>query len=831
MLPNMTSSKSFRASMLPSSFSLFTLRPNSDPGKRSRNTPRRRSSVDHIKAHDEAPPPPAATHDADTQSPVEQEPVLLPSEEHVPGEPVPPRPNRLRSKSKTWSARMSSLLPPLITHNLDSSSQPVSRKPLSAITPPDEPPPPPPYDTREPSMANPLDDAFGNNMVLEGRPTYASPPTGLGLQPNSTMMSLPELDMGELALSESGNPQIMAPTPPSPETKRATLVKQEPAAMTDARRGGADEAKQAKLKKENRDSRRRSNSLQPARLSSLQPGLAARGSSPVAEPRGRRSISAQTPSTATDGVPSLLVAPSSVNPRPLSVAKDGSQSPSRAKLRRSWLPGGGRSRSNSVDVSNGSKLDAWVMSDDAAQAEYNSTFLKNGEKVRNRSLVSAEQRPDILTLSIRRSLSCGTKTVPSTSTCTLGEPGCGPSFKVPEFTVSSSYVFNELMQSEADDPDQTRSRSRSFGGRGSLSVDDATRITPPPMSPPLPESPGCMRLYLPTAPPTVSGHLSAPGEGSHAEMDRLIAVRNLFAFLTGQPLVGTKSRPTIFQAFLEIAELLQEFGFAGIGADTFGEAVDLSFGFYSDQLGLADCRHSREKTLEALILGERMRSLDLYNEAFAHAAGKYSAIMDLRLPLFEQISLHTRERLERAHLDLLNRQHNVNEQLEQFEFPSLFAGIANSTSIPELKNVRFKIWRNFFSRMRSFLLSYYKTTFGSWPPKASSKKNPFAESGLNRLVLKVLYSDMCALYDLLVDRVSLTSRVMDEVPAISNVPDKMSASALRNIMSEFDRSKPPVLPSHSIRPPSASVDDSDTRDIQLHVYQRADQIRKEDQGA
>jgi len=372
--------------------------------------------------------------------------------------------------------------------------------------------------------------------------------------------------------------------------------------------------------------------------------------------------------------------------------------------------------------------------------------------------------------------------------------GCGPSFKVPEFTVSSSYVFNELMQSELGALGGGRSRGRSFGGRDSLSAQDATRLVSPPMSPSLSDSSNCMRLYLPAAPPSGSGHLSAPGEGSNAELDRLIAVRNLFAFLTGQPLVGTKTRPTIFQAFLEIADLLQEFGFAGVEGETFGDAVDLSFGFYSEQLGLADCRHSREKTLEALILGERMRCLDLYNEAFAHAAGKYSAIMDLRLPLWSQVTPLTRQQLERAHLDLVNRQHNVNEHLEQFEFPSLFAGIANSTSIPELKNVRFKVWRNSFNKMRSFLLSYYKSTFGSWPPKASSKKNPFAESGLNRLVLKVLYSDMCALYDLLVDRNNLTSRVMDEVPAISSEAGKMTTSALRNIMSEFDRSKPPVLP-------------------------------------
>lgn len=370
--------------------------------------------------------------------------------------------------------------------------------------------------------------------------------------------------------------------------------------------------------------------------------------------------------------------------------------------------------------------------------------------------------------------------------------GCGPSFKVPEFTITASYIFNELIASEQDSAAE-RHRSRSFGGRDSLSVDDASRVCSPPVSP-LDEYPNDLKLYLPASKPSASTHLVAPGAGSDDELDRLVAIRNLFAFLTGQPLVGTKSRPTVFAAFLEIAELLEEYGFIGMDGSGFGNAVEMSFGFYSDFLGLADCRQSREKTIEALILGERMRSIDLYNEAFAHAAGKYSAILDLRLPLFEKISPNTRQRLERAHIDLVNRQHNVNVHLEQFEFPSIFAGIANSTSISELKSVRFKIWRNSFSRMRQFIMGYYKTAFGSWPPKASSKKNPFAESGLNRLVLKLLYSDMCALYDLLVDRTDLTSRVIDHIPELSESSDKMIKSALRNVMSEFDRSKPPVLP-------------------------------------
>lgn len=369
--------------------------------------------------------------------------------------------------------------------------------------------------------------------------------------------------------------------------------------------------------------------------------------------------------------------------------------------------------------------------------------------------------------------------------------GAGPSFKVPEFTVSSSYIFNELIASEQSSASGTRSRARSFGGRASLAVEDATR---PHISSTAQDYTGDLRLYLPAARPSDTVHLSAPGEGTESERTRLVGIRNLFAFLTGQPLVGTKACPTIFTAFLQIADLLEEFGFVGMDGSSFGNAVDMSFGFYSDQMGLSDCRHSREKTVEALVLGERMRSMELYNEAFAHAAGKYSAILDLRLPIFEKVSPQTRQRLERAHIDLVNRQHNVSDHLEQFDFPSMFAGIANSTSSIELRSVRFKIWRNSFSRMRQFVMAHYKTTFGNWPPKASSKKNPFAESGLNRLVLKVLYSDMCALYDLLVDRTNLTSRIIDQVPELSEAADKMILSALRNIMSEYDRSRPPVLP-------------------------------------
>lgn len=348
-------------------------------------------------------------------------------------------------------------------------------------------------------------------------------------------------------------------------------------------------------------------------------------------------------------------------------------------------------------------------------------------------------------------------------------------------------MFHELIQGELEASATARDRSRSFSGRDNLMAQDADRQLPQSLMPE--PADGLIRLYLPPASPD---QLASQDPKTQPELQRLIAIRNLFAFLTGQPLVATKFRPTIFSAFLEISSLLKEFDFMSMDGTTWGEGVDLSFGFYMSQLSLADVRHSREKTLEAVILGERMKCWELYNEAFTHAVGKWQAIVSLKSPLAKQVSPEVWRRLERSNLDLLNRQHNVNSRLEEFEFPALFSGVASSS---EFRDVRFNRWKSAFSRMRSFTLGYYKSLFGAWPPKARSKKNPFSESGLNRLVLKTLYADLSSLYDLLVDRDSVTPRVIDQ--AVEDVSEKESNEhirALRKLLTEFDQSSPPVLP-------------------------------------
>lgn len=330
-----------------------------------------------------------------------------------------------------------------------------------------------------------------------------------------------------------------------------------------------------------------------------------------------------------------------------------------------------------------------------------------------------------------------------------------------------------------------RARGRSFNGRG-LEAQDASRMS---LTPSDTLAPGEARLYLPAAAPQ---YAHSHGELGEPSLQRLLAIRNLFAFLTGQPLVGNKAAPTLFAVFLEISALLKEFDFMSMDGTTWGEAVDLAFGFYIGQMALADVRHSREKTLEAIILGERMKCWELYNEAYTHAAGKWQAIQSLKSPLMAQVSPEVLQRLERANLDLLNRQNNVNHRLEEFEFPALFAGVASSS---EFKDVKFSRWRAAFSRMRGFTLDYYKGLFGAWPPKARSRKNPFSESGLNRLVLKALYADLCSLYDLLVDRDSLTPRVIDQpLEDVSDKEEDQNIKALRKLLTEFEQSSPPVLP-------------------------------------
>ncbi|KAF2271854.1 uncharacterized protein EI97DRAFT_387025 [Westerdykella ornata] len=391
--------------------------------------------------------------------------------------------------------------------------------------------------------------------------------------------------------------------------------------------------------------------------------------------------------------------------------------------------------------------------------------------------------------------------------------GKGPSFRVDSSLYASSQYMTRLVHgrlysdaslapqqgsrrnwsttntpSRPGSPDRSVTEGSSDGSKGSRALSDATE-----------DDHSEKHLYLPirlsTDSPPVTAAAREPGL-SVQDIDTLVTYRNFVAFLMGQSLVATERHPDIFTIFMRIADILEQYQFSNFDGSTFGEVAASSFDCYVDELHLADVRASREKTIEAIVLGERMRSLALYTEGFVHAAGKFENIKQLRHSKFDLISRKTATRLARASMDLDLRLKNTNTKLADFDFPAIFSGIMNSDTADEKKVVRFKNWRAAFMACRSFALDYYKSKYGSWLPKAKSKKNNLTTSGLNRLVLLDLYNDFSDLYDLLVDRTNLTTRTADGFMTNDESTDFEAVvhRALRKVLSEYDRSTPPVQP-------------------------------------
>ena len=216
--------------------------------------------------------------------------------------------------------------------------------------------------------------------------------------------------------------------------------------------------------------------------------------------------------------------------------------------------------------------------------------------------------------------------------------GKGPSFRIDSSLLASSKMLSEMTIA-------------SDLGMAQMSLQDPNT---PPMTPK--SSSSGLQLFMPIAlksdsdlpVPTNTGALSHDDE-------TLVAIRNFFAFLAGQSLVATEHHPTLFSVFSKLADTLKRFEFSNFDGSTFGEIATSSFDSYVDELGLADVRASREKTLEGIILGERMKNIKLYNEAFTHAVGKHDELLKLDSPKYKLISPISANRLSRAAMDLEKR--------------------------------------------------------------------------------------------------------------------------------------------------------------------------------
>ncbi|KAL2060371.1 hypothetical protein VTL71DRAFT_9766 [Oculimacula yallundae] len=477
--------------------------------------------------------------------------------------------------------------------------------------------------------------------------------------------------------------------------------------------------------------------------------------------------------------------------RPVSTNMSDEESNNKIKKRRSWLPSSrskSRSRHPSQDLA--SSPAAWI-SAGGNKIEYSLSFLLAGDKIPELWDDSPEANMYVYLY-------------PEGS-------GHGPQIKCHSLVAQCSQPLLDIIYDNAkpgasgSSRPNGRPRGRSFEGRANLNTDDATRnfairgpTTPPydtpdnvsPTSgesvPSLADVPRDVHLYYPV-------ELLSSGPFAEQDIQNLVDARNLFAFFNGQPLVSTPINSSYLQIFMAISAALAKFMFSNQDGTSFGESADAALNFYLDDLKLADIRGSSEKIVEGLVISEQMRCTALYIEAFAHAVGKFVSIKSLQT--YNLLSETTRLQIQQSRRDLTKQQNIASQRLNDFVYPSLWSGVANSTSSAESKIVRFKNWKLSYISMRKHVLHFYKKRYNHWPPKAGNEDIALHEGGLNRLVMKLLYADFCALYDYLVDRSALTTRGVQESEDRESGHDvSPTAAALRKLLGEFDRSSPPVQP-------------------------------------
>ncbi|KAL9036791.1 MAG: hypothetical protein Q9214_005982, partial [Letrouitia sp. 1 TL-2023] len=296
--------------------------------------------------------------------------------------------------------------------------------------------------------------------------------------------------------------------------------------------------------------------------------------------------------------------PSKITTRPLTPSSD-------TKLKRkSWLPGKSRAGTQEGEVK---VPKAWVITPQE-KLSYDASLLINFQKVTE---LWQESGDTIIFLHSR-----DLKTL-------------GPSFRLNSATFASSkrltalaYRGHESVQSsDRTFEDQVQGMSLRLSNpttpldgdsQGSRSFSDDF------------ETPNnrTLHLYIPLP---LQADLNNPKIQLTADdIEHLITLRNVFAFLNGENLVATVRTSSIYSVFLKIADFLQRYEFSNFDGSTLGEEAALNFAKYLKDFKLADIRASREKTIEAIILGERLRSVELYHEGFVHAAGKYSEIMKMK---------------------------------------------------------------------------------------------------------------------------------------------------------------------------------------------------------
>ncbi|KAF3181838.1 hypothetical protein TWF225_006863 [Orbilia oligospora] len=237
-------------------------------------------------------------------------------------------------------------------------------------------------------------------------------------------------------------------------------------------------------------------------------------------------------------------------------------------------------------------------------------------------------------------------------------------------------------------------------------------------------------------------------DGRNEETDPLtllrhyITIRNVFACIFDSFCVGLIEEDSPLLSDLVDRMLMYFDG----SEDSLGEKLSE----FIKKSGLWDVSNDPVKAVDLLHLAATYEMEDLYLEAFAHSVGMWPQVLASKA--HEALPEPVITILTSRHKRLTNKIDVFSQNMKGFHFKELWTVNSPATKLPSTV-------RKGYESMRTFLYKYYTTAgFPKWPPKDLT----------TRPVVLSIYSDFCALYQLLVDRQYTSSGACACYPSLIN---------------------------------------------------------------
>ncbi|RGP71636.1 hypothetical protein FLONG3_7071 [Fusarium longipes] len=215
-----------------------------------------------------------------------------------------------------------------------------------------------------------------------------------------------------------------------------------------------------------------------------------------------------------------------------------------------------------------------------------------------------------------------------------------------------------------------------------------------------------------------------------------ITTRNFFALLLNASLVGLSLHEALSDLHVRLDSYMPP------NNDNVNQIVR-----YIYNRSLEDVRNNPPVAVSLLMWAEEpdVRWEEGWRECFTHCVGMYDLVQKYKD--FKRISPSTRQLIDKANKEMVNRVQAAEDRLTGFRFQDIY--IFTPETVSEMRAI---------DRLKDMFLQHYEHEYGSWPPGPSSQQDNRSadvaehERWLTRTLAIKMQKDFGALYDYLVDR-------------------------------------------------------------------------------